>query len=149
MEAGDIIYVIVLVGVAISSIVKHFVKKNPEQQNESSHTPQPTKQDIWGELIREIQQNPEPTPVGDETEIIVAQPIHRDSQEIIWDERINKPAEERKQTKSTQTKHPLQDDLIKEAEIQNQDDTLDLFSNEADLKKAIIYSEILKPKYQE
>ena len=134
----NIIYIVLIVGSIIWSIVKKFIAKTEDAQNppqpKQAPTPQMSLEDIFRKLADEIEPQTIPKPV-------VAQPITQQKPKpIVMPQLVMNDA------LATEKRVVFNQPVFVEQELPQRNFTVDL-EGTADWQRAFVYSEIFNRKY--
>ncbi len=136
----DILYFIIITTVIVISIVRNIKKAQRQNSAPPIDHPTPSTPSSWEDLMRELQQAPqqEPKAVREQPTVEYSMTEYQSQEEII-DEIESLETETYKKVVKPEQKIILEEEnnYPKEYEIKTPDD----------LKKAIIYNEILTRKY--
>lgn len=146
MDKGNIIYLVIVAIFIISSIIKKINKKT-QTEDTVEQNPSPASAEPWRELMREL--------TGFETENPVSEARAEPTMDNTWQNSKPEPVIELKETcKPLETKaetSPSKTDAYKHTESNLQQskttNTEKIQFNAQEIRKAIIYNEILKRKY--
>jgi len=133
MKGEDIIYVVLIVGSILVSILKKFFGKK-EQQAQPAQTPKPTRslEDVFRELTGEVITQPEPQPV-------VYQSFMEHPQTVVKPQPVMNDALALK-------KHIFKSSVSVQSDVPQRSFAVDL-DDSNDWQRAFVYSEIFNRKY--
>jgi hypothetical protein len=137
----DILYFIIISAVIIISIVRNIKKAQQKTSMPPENHPTPSTPSTWEDLMRELQKQTQPEPEAvKRREPVEYEPISYQSQEEIIDEIESLKAETYQKKEK-----PEQEPILQEEKNEVPNDYE--IKTAEDLKKAIIYSEIMNRKY--